>query len=182
LEIPPTLHRWESVYVARQFPLARGWMTQLDAGYNPLFFGSGLSSTSYWNWLRDNAVQYVAVSDATPAEAGVAETSLVEARPAYLHRLWTGAHWTVYRVADASATVTGGVLLSQDATSVTFRAAAHAVTVRVRWSRWLTLAGPGGCLRQDGSWTVVEVHQAGVYRLSSALLPGNGHSPCAASA
>jgi hypothetical protein len=178
LEIPPTLQRWESVYVARQFPLARGWMTQLDAGYNSLFFGSTLSPAAYRHWLHDNAVQYVAVSDATPAEAGVAETSLIKSGAPYLHRLWTGTHWTIYRVADARAIVTGGVLLSQGPTSVVFRAAANTVAVRVRWSRWLTLAGPGGCLRRDGDWTYVEVHPPGVYRLSSALIPTDGHRMC----
>lgn len=180
LEIPPTLQRWESVYVAADFPLARGWMTQLDAGYNSMFFDPAITPRAYRNWLHDNAVQYVAVSDAAPAEAGVAETSLIRAGLPYLQRIWAGAHWTVYRVADASATVTGAQLVYQDPASVTFRAAARGtVAVRVRWSRWLTLAGPGGCLRRDGTWTDVEVQQPGVYRLSSALIPGDNHRQCA---
>jgi hypothetical protein len=179
LEIPPTLQRWESVYIAEHFPLARGWMTQLDAGYNSLFFAPVVTPSKYRKWLKDNAVQYVAVSDAAPAEAGVAETSLVKEGLPYLHQLWTGAHWTLYRVEHASATVTGAELISQDPASVTFRAAATGdVAVHVRWSRWLTLAGPDGCMRRHGTWTVVEAHQAGIYRLSSALIPGNDHRQC----
>ena len=37
VEVPFTRLHWESVYVARDVPLARGWVTQLDVKYNPLF-------------------------------------------------------------------------------------------------------------------------------------------------
>ena len=182
VEIPPTLQRWEAVYVADRVPLARGWMTQLDDGYNSLFFDGVVDASSYRRWLRDNAVQYVAVSDAATAEAGRAETALVNGGLPYLDRVWAGKHWTVYRVIPAGSVVTGARLVSQDATSVTFRVVGGARTVlaRVRWSRWLTLAGPGGCLRRQGTWTAVEVQRPGTYRLGSALAPGRDHRECTA--
>ena len=37
VEVPFTRLHWESVYVARDVPLARGWVTQLDVKLNPLF-------------------------------------------------------------------------------------------------------------------------------------------------
>ena len=37
VEIPFTRMHWESVHVARRFPLARGWEAQLDRKYNALF-------------------------------------------------------------------------------------------------------------------------------------------------
>jgi hypothetical protein len=180
VEIPPTLQRWESVYVAASVPLARGWLTPLDAGYNPLFFDDApLDAATYGAWLRSNAVQYVAVPDAELAEAGRAEVALVDTGLPYLHRLWTGLHWSVYAVARATATVSGGRLVSQDAVAVTFIASEPGpVLVRVRWSRWLTLSGPDGCLRSDGTWTVVDVRRAGRYRLSSAVLTGDGQPIC----
>jgi hypothetical protein len=181
VEIPPTLQRWEAVYVADDVPLARGWMTQLDDGYNPLFFDEPLGPEAYRRWLRANAVQYVAVADAAPAEAGAAETSLIRSGLPFLRLVWRGEHWILYRVASASAIVTGARLVSQDPVSVTFRVARPvAVGLRVRWSRWLTLAGPAGCLRPDGTWTEVVVRQPGVYRVASALTPGGRNHLCAA--
>jgi hypothetical protein len=179
VEIPPTLQRWESVYVARDFPLARGWMTQLDNGYNPLFFAAGITPAEYRSWLRDNAVQYVAVSDAAPAEAGVDETALIQAGLPYLHRVWSGTHWTIYRVAHPTTVVTGARLIEQTPASVAFRVEQRGtVFVRVRWSRWLTLDGPGGCLRPAGTWTDVMAEQPGTYRVGSALAPGDRHRRC----
>jgi len=181
VEIPPTLQRWEAVYVADRVPLARGWMTQLDDGYNSLFFDGVVDASSYRRWLHDNAVQYVAVSDAATAEAGRAETALVDGGLPFLDLVWAGRHWTVYRVVPAGSIVTGARLLSQDATSVTFRVSeARTVLARVRWSRWLTLAGPGGCLRRQGTWTAVVVQRPGTYRLGSALASGTDHRECTA--
>jgi hypothetical protein len=43
----------------------------------------------------------------------------------------------------------------------------------VRWSRWLSLAGPGACLAPGpDDWTVVRVTTAGEHRLTSSLRPG----------
>jgi hypothetical protein len=129
--------------------------------------------------LDDNAVQYIAVPDGELAEAGRSEASLVEAGLPFLHRLWTGQHWTVYSVVHPTATVMGGRLVSQDAVSVTFVAASPGtVLVRVRWSRWLTLDGPDGCLRRDGTWTEVTVRRPGTYRIGSALAPGGRRPLC----
>ena len=179
VEIPPTLQRWEAVYVAARFPLARGWMTQLDLGYNPLFFASGLSPGTYQAWLGDNAVQYVAVSDGALAEAGRAEARLVESGLAFLPQIWKGEHWTVYAVVHPTAIVAGARLVSQDPVSVTFtESSPGTVQVRVRWSRWLTLDGPDGCLRRDGTWTEVTARRPGTYRIGSALAPGRRRPLC----
>jgi hypothetical protein len=179
VEIPPTLQRWESVYVAETIPLARGWMTQLDAGYDTLFFDDSLNARSYQRWLRQNAVQYVAVPDAELASAGQAERELIATGLSYLTPIWSSQNWTVYRVADPTSTVTGAALVSQDAVSVTFRAyQASDVRVRIRWSHWLTLNGPDGCLRRAGDWTGVRVSEPGTYTIDSAL-KSDEHITCA---
>ena len=41
--------------IAPQFPLARGWERQLDAGRNPIFYGGVLTRLTYANWLAENA-------------------------------------------------------------------------------------------------------------------------------
>jgi hypothetical protein len=179
VEIPPTLQRWESVYVAETIPLARGWMTQLDAGYDSLFFDDDLDAPSYYRWLRQNAVQYVAVPDAELAQAGEAERELIATDLPYLRPIWSDRHWTLYGVNNPTSTVAGANLVSQDAVSVSFRTErATDVRVRIRWSRWLTLDGPGGCLLRSGDWTGVHVTQPGLYTIDSALTP-DAHTTCA---
>jgi hypothetical protein len=179
VEIPPTLHRWESVYVADQVPLARGWMTQLDAGSNPLFFDQTIDSRSYHAWLRTNGVQYVAVADTQQAPVGRDEVNLIDAGLPYLRELWRGDHWTVYAVTDPTGTVAGARLVSQDDVSVSFTVDhPRPVLVRIRWSQWLTLSGPSACLRPDGTWTEVVARESGTYQVGSSFTPGDQHRAC----
>jgi hypothetical protein len=179
VEIPPTLHRWESVYVADDVPLARGWMTQLDAGYYPLFFDQTIDSRSYHAWLRANGVQYVAVADTQPALAGRAEVDLINSGLPYLRELWHGDHWIVYAVAHPTGTVAGARLVSQDDVAVSFTVdRPRQVLVRVRWSQWLTLSGPSACLTPHGTWTEVVVSQPGTYQVGSSFTPGDQHRTC----
>jgi hypothetical protein len=179
VEIPPTVHRWESVYVADDVPLARGWMTQLDAGYYPLFFDETIDAMTYHSWLRQNGVQYVAVADAQAAQAGQEEVDLINGGLPYLRELWHGEHWTVYAVANPTGTVAGAKLLSQDDVSVSFAVdQPREVLVRIRWSQWLTLSGPSGCLSPHGTWTRVLARQPGTYQVGSSYTPGDQHRTC----
>ncbi len=183
VEVVPTADRWESVYVARRFPLARGWMTQVDNANNAIFFDPTLmTSARYRAWLGRNAVQYVAVSRATPATAGVAERALIDAGLPYLSPVWRGTQWTLYAVRNPTTTVTGATLLAQDAKGITFRVSKPGdVTLRVQWSRWLTLEGPGACFESAGRWTRIRVEVPGTYVMSSALLPDEQPPWCHAS-
>jgi hypothetical protein len=173
VEVVPTSDRWEAVYVAKRVPLARGWMTQLDKANNALFFDPTLmTAVSYRQWLRRNAVQYVALSSAPPAAAGATEKVLIEGGLPYLSVIWHTRAWTLYAVRNPTSTVSGARLISQTGSGVTFRASRPGtVVVRVHWSRWLTLEGAAGCLESTGRWTRVRVLTAGTYRLTSELLP-----------
>ncbi len=184
VEVPPLSQRWESYYVSRDFPLARGWMTQVDRRYASLFFDGALRADAYRAWLSDNAVQYVAVARAKPAAAGVKEVGLVRRGLPYLHQVWTNADWTVYAVDNPTPIVTPpGRLIAQDQIAMSFEIPTPAsVLVRVRWSRFLTLAGPSACFRPDGDWLRLEVAAPGRYRLGSALRPGDLHPVCSGTA
>ncbi|MFI7521974.1 hypothetical protein [Micromonospora globbae] len=175
VEVPPTRNYWEAAHLGGEVPLARGWLRQADIARNPLFFttvpgaaGTGvpLTPASYRAWLADNAVQYVAVPDAELSWVGRAEAELVEAGLPYLTRVWSGAHWRLYAVADPTPLVgSPGELVRQDAASVTFRAPGPGrVPVRVRYDRWLSVSG-GATLSADGEWTAVTVPGAGTYAL-----------------
>jgi hypothetical protein len=181
LEIPPLRQRWETYYVSPTIPLARGWMTQLDQLYNPLFFDGTLDAGTYRRWLHKNAVQYVAVAEGAPASAGAAEREIVREGLPYLKVIWASRFWTLYRFQGATPVVARPAAdIEQSATSVGFRApASGSYEVRLRWSRWLTLSGRDACMRPDGSWLSVDVARPGMYRVGSAVDPGSAHRVCA---
>lgn len=173
VEVPPTRDYWEAAYLDG-FPLARGWLRQADIARNPLFFetvpgasGTGVALTpeSYRAWLADNAVTYVAVPEAELSWVGRAEAALV---PRVLSEVWSGGHWRLYAVPDATPIVTApATLVASDAASLTFDTpAAGEVRVRVRHSRWLAIDG-GAALAGDGDWAVARVPGPGRYTITS---------------
>ncbi|MGH3471284.1 MAG: hypothetical protein ACRDPG_04455 [Nocardioidaceae bacterium] len=179
VEIVPTQDRWEAAYVANDVPLARGWMTQLDKANNNIFFQPRLTAFAYQRWLRNNGVQYVALSDATPSAAGAKEQALIERGPSFLRPIWSSAHWELFAVRDATDTVEGAHLVDQNATQISFLVQTPGrVLVRVHWSQWLTLTGPDGCIAPTPRWTKVVAGAPGLYVLSSGLLSRDTASQC----
>ena len=62
VEVPLTMNHWEAADLAKVVPLARGWERQLDQKANPIFYdGEQLTASTYHDWLRENAVKYVAL-------------------------------------------------------------------------------------------------------------------------
>ena len=174
IEVVPLRDHWESTFVADAVPLARGWERQVDVGRNGLFYGRGseetLTSPDYLSWLYDNAVSYVAVPFGTRLDKwGQEEAALIAAGLPYLELVWGNENWQLYRVNGARPLVSSpATLVRSDATGVSFDLDRPAtVVIRVRWSRWLTLSGPEGCLTPAGKWTVVRVERPGSYRISS---------------
>src|SRR5262249_46841047 len=47
VEVPMTANHWEATFIARRFPLARGWERQLDRKYNELFYKPELTAREY---------------------------------------------------------------------------------------------------------------------------------------
>ncbi|HEX3816039.1 MAG TPA: hypothetical protein VHX59_24635 [Mycobacteriales bacterium] len=170
VEVPPTRDYWESVHVADEVPIARGWLRQLDIGRNPLFFNGTLTADSWHSWLQDNGVRYVALPDAQLSWVGSGEARLIRAGQPYLHKVWQGAHWQLYAVSGATGIAPGATVVRADSTSVTVRVStAGPVPVKVRFSRWLTLDHSGACLRPAGRWSALQVDKPGTYRISSSL-------------
>ncbi len=171
VEVVPLFDHWESTYVAEAVPLARGWERQVDVQRNPIFYGTALAPDTYLSWLYHNAVSYVAVASQDRLDKyGREEANLISAKLPYLKRDWSNSDWTLYRVLGAQQLVTGaGVLVDSGPTGVTFdTTVSGGLTVRVRWSRWLTLSGPDACFyRRPDDWVGVRVNSPGRYRLSS---------------
>jgi hypothetical protein len=176
IEVVPLRDHWESAYVAAAVPLARGWLRQVDVDRNPLFYRDGLDPGEYADWLRHNAVSYVALAPGKPFDRyGRQEASLVEGGLPYLREVWRDGTWRLYAVTSPVPLVSPpGQLVTTSAGEVVFTVERPGeVLVRVHWSRWLTLDGPGGCLDRDPSgWALVRSAQAGRYTVSSALAAG----------
>lgn len=176
VEVVPTANYWESVHVAHAVPLARGWLRQQDTARNPLFFDGSLSAETYRVWLVDNGVGQVALHDAEPSWVGRREADLVRSGLPYLTQVWSGGGWTLYDVAGRPTLADGATVLGTDATGVVLRVDRPGeVRVRVQYSRWLTVDGPG-CLVPDGRWTTLRAEESGTYRIDSHLRPASGDS------
>ena len=62
VEVPLTKNHWEAADLAKVVPLARGWERQLDQKANPIFYDNQkLTAATYHDWLRENAVRWVAL-------------------------------------------------------------------------------------------------------------------------
>jgi hypothetical protein len=176
VEVVPLRDHWESTYVADAVPIARGWLRQVDVDRNGLFYG-GLTPKTYREWLYDNAVDYVALpKQDKPNEreldfAGKAEAALIAANLSYLKRVWENGDWELYQVIGGSELVTfPGRLMSSSAMGIEFDVpVATRLLVRVRYSDWLVLKGPAGCVRPKGDWVEVELRRGGTYTLTSEL-------------
>ena len=95
IEIPPTKNRWEAAYVAREHPIARGWLRQLESDDFDLFTDGNLTADAYRDWLDEHAVSYVAVPDARRDYLAEDEVALIDSGPRLpgrdLERRTTGA-------------------------------------------------------------------------------------------
>ncbi|MGS2616035.1 hypothetical protein ACVCAH_16155 [Micromonospora sp. LZ34] len=177
VEVVPLRDHWESAYLPATVPLARGWERQVDTDRNGLFYADDLTPEEYAKWLRREAVGYVALApDNPPDRYARQEAALVAAGQPYLREVWRDRTWRLYAVVDPTPLVGApGRLVSSGRAAVRFVVDAPGdVPVRVRWSRWLSLQGAGGCLRPgaDG-WTDVRVRVPGQFSISSSLTPAN---------
>jgi hypothetical protein len=171
VEIPFTRTHTESAWVARSFPLARGWERQVDLGENAVLYHP-LSATSYRRWLDEHAVAIVALSTLEPDIGGAPEAALLRHPPAYLRPLWHDAHWTVWRVADSAplasppARVTR---LGRASVSLRFSVAGSSV-LRVRASpMWAVTSGRASVSRTKEGWLKVTTTSAGDVTLRARI-------------
>ena len=171
VEVVPTRRHWETVYVASEVPLARGWERQLDIGRNAIFYEDDLDRASYHRWLLDNAVRYVALADVALDPSAGAEAELVRGRPAYLQAVWRNEHWVLYRVVDARPLVEGPARLvrSGPADVVLDVTGPGPVLVRVRWSSHWSLDAPGCVDESPDGWTELRSMSPGRVTLRPVL-------------
>ncbi len=162
VEIPFTYRHWESAYVAPEVALARGWERQLDIERNPIFYdqdSSPLNAQTYYQWLVDNAVEYVALPNTALDKSAIAERQLLQSHLPYLEKVWSNPDWQLWRfdgypgMIEGSATILG--MDSDGFRLIVYRPGD--MIVRVRPSSHWQVSGPG-CAATDASsgWTRLE--------------------------
>ena len=172
VEIPLTQNHGEAEHVARQVPIARGWLRQTDLERNRLFYAPGpLSPLRYERWLDDNAVAYVALPEGLPLDrSGEEEKDLVVREPAFLQEVARRGRWRIFRVRRPTP------LATPPATLVALRpqgfvlrfARAGTTTVRVRHTPYWALARGRGCVDEaPGGWTRVRSAGPGTVEIAA---------------
>jgi hypothetical protein len=148
IQVPPTRNRWEAVYVAEEYPLARGWMRQLESDDFDLFEDGNLTPDTYQTWLSEHGVSYVAVPDGVePDHLAEDEVDLIDAGLPYLELEWQSEDWKLYRVAGEPL-------------------------VRYRWTPYWQVTGGEGCVESDGDWTRVEPSDGGELEIAARFSLG----------
>jgi hypothetical protein len=177
VQIPPTGNRWEAGYVAPRFPLARGWLRQLESDDRELFTDGNLTAAGYRRWLDQQGVSYVALPDAELDYLATDEEALIRGGLPYLRAVWSDQHWRLYRVAGDSGLVaregpTGagqaGRLTALGPAGFTIAARdSGALLVRVRYSRYWTVTAGEACVMRHGDWTEVRVRRPGTISVAA---------------
>ncbi|MFG2382001.1 hypothetical protein [Streptomyces avermitilis] len=176
VEVVPAENHRETTALAPHVNTARGWNRQVDVARGALFYDGSFSAATYRAWLDHWGVGLVVLPHGTPDWAARQEAALVRDEPGWLEPVWRDAHWSVYRVVDATPLVSGGAsVTASDSAGLTVRTPRRgSFTVRVAYSPWLRT--DGGCLERAGEWTRLTVPASGSYRLSSSYrLPRQGH-------
>jgi hypothetical protein len=180
VEVPEMAGHWDAVYLARGVSLARGWLRQTDVRLNDqVFYQHDPTPETYWAFLHDNAVQYVALPDAPLTSVGAEEADLIASRLPYLEPVWLNSHWTLYEVLDPTALVDPpGHVVRQNPDTITITVPAGSrVDVRLRWYRWLGLRSddPQACIERDGLYATLYTGLGGTYTFDSGFPTGSGH-------
>jgi hypothetical protein len=179
IEVPPTQNHWESVYLASKFELARGWLRQLDTTREDIFYDEKkLTAASYGNWLRSNAISYVALPDAQLDYSGVEERRLILSGMPYLDLRFQSEHWRIYEVRDPKPLVAP---LGAAAAEVRwFDSEGFALDVersgeflvRVNFTPYWSIGRGTGCILRRGDWTVARASRPGVFRVNADFSVG----------
>jgi hypothetical protein len=174
IEVVATADHWEARWLAPHVMLARGWERQLDTYRNGLFYdGVRLSAARYRAWLSQNAISYVALSDAPLDYSAKAEARLVGGgrtggQAPYLKEVWHSRHWRLYAVQSATPLAQPPARLS-NASSDTLKLEAPrpgSYLVRVHFTPYWALSVGSGCVSHaPGDWTEVQARRAGTLEL-----------------
>lgn len=167
VEIPPTRNRWEAAYVARDHPIARGWLRQLESEDFELFTEDELNARAYRAWLERHGVEYVAVAGAVPDYLAEDEVALIDSGLDYLDPVWSNEDWRLFRV--ESPPRLGVTALGADSFELDpHRAGSYPVSIRYSGS-WAVTVGDACIAEAPGGSIVVRAAAPGPIRVEARL-------------
>jgi hypothetical protein len=179
IEIPPTANRWEADYVATEYPIARGWLRQLESEDFDLFTDGALDPDSYRGWLDEHAISYVAVADATLDYMADDEVALIDSGLDYLIPVWSSEHWRLYRVDGSRQSGLQGLGV-EGVRPGDFTLEASSIgqfPTSIRWTPYWRVTEGDACVREgDDGKAVVESRAAGQRIEIEARLAGGSCS------
>ncbi len=184
IEVVSTPNYWESVYVAHEHLLARGWLRQQDTAQNPLFFKNRAPSTvAYRRWLVENGVAFVALPSELSwlgrDERRAVQRAAEQTGPGSLWPVWSDSHWRLYSVVGSPGLVDGPatvVRANGGTIDLTFDQPGTAL-LRINYNRWLTASGDA-CLSDADGWTQVYAPEPGPVQITSSLRPTQSLRTC----
>jgi hypothetical protein len=175
VEVPLTRSHWEAALLAPSFSLARGWEKQLEERYDGVLLRAGLTAAAYERWLREQAVDYVALPDAPLDPSSAREGRLIAGGLPFLREQWAGRHWRIYAVAAPTPLLSGpGRLVALGHDSATLQArGAGGFLLRVHFTRFWTVARGQACVEPaPGGWTAIEARAPGTVQLAARFSLG----------
>jgi hypothetical protein len=181
VEVPLTRSHWEAALLAPSVSLARGWEKQLETRFDHVLLASGLTATSYDQWLHEQAVAYVALPDVPLDPSSAQEGRLIRGGLPYLKEVFASAHWRVFQVLAPTPLASGpGTLTSLGHDSFVLQARTSGrFVVRVHFTRYWTIIRASGCVAPaPGGWTAVNIRAPGTavvrasFSLARAFSPG----------
>lgn len=171
VHVPPTKNRWEAAYVAPEYPLARGWLRQLESDDFEMFTDGNLTAGAYREWLDEHGVSYVALADAELDYLAEDEAELIGNGLDFLRPVWRGEHWRLFAVRRPAGLVSGAARIEEigpDWFELTARAPGlHLLRIR-HTDLWSVVEG-SACVRESDGWTELPVREPGTVRVEAEL-------------
>jgi hypothetical protein len=174
VEIPFTLMHYEALWVARDVPLARGWLRQVDRAHNPLFYEGRLTAARYGRWLRENGIGWVALAAGPLDRSARDEARIIRSGPPHLREVWRSPDWRLFQVVASPGLVSGpGRLVRLDDEGFVVHADRPGrLLVRVRHTRyWRVTAGAGCVTRAPTGWTETRAARPGRIAITARVGP-----------
>jgi hypothetical protein len=176
VEIPFTDMHYEALWVAREIPLARGWLRQVDRAHNPLFYDGRLTGVRYARWLRHNGIGWVALAAGPLDPSARDEANIIRSGPAYLREEWRSPDWRLFRVVGSPglASGPGRVVRLDDEGFVLHADRRGRLLVRVRHTRYWRVAAGAACVaRAPAGWTEVHAARPGRIAITARIGPSS---------
>src|SRR4051812_15498892 len=162
VEVPMTVNHWEAADLAKVVPLARGWERQLDQKANPIFYdGEPLTASSYHDWLRENAVRWVALPNAPLDYSAREEAAVLDRGARFLKLVYASARWRIWQVRGVDPPASNGAQVLAVGPNWFMVDAPRPTVVRYRYTPYWSTTD--ACLsRAPGGWTRVTPERGGV--------------------